>query len=111
MEGSVSAWTYSPDIDSPANKKFAAAMLAKHKIPATLQSWAGYDSIQIIAQAIRDAKSDDPVKVRDAMAKSKVVGLHGRPLTFDANNQAGRLVVLQQVKDKKVHVLDLYELK
>lgn len=111
MEGSVSAWTYSTDIETPANKKFAATMLAKHKIPATLQSWAGYDSIQVIAQAIRDAKSDDPVKVRDAMAKGKITGLHGRPLAFDANNQAGRLVVLQEVKGKKVRVLDLYELK
>lgn len=111
MEGSVSAWTYSPEIDSPANRKFAAAMLARHKIPATLQSWAGYDSVQVIAQAIRDARSDDPVRVRDAMAKVKITGLHGRPLVFDAHNQAGRLVVLQQVKDKKVRVLDLYELK
>jgi branched-chain amino acid transport system substrate-binding protein len=111
MEGSVSAWTYSPDIDTPANKKFAATMLAKHKIPATLQSWAGYDSIQLLAQAIRDAKSDDPVKVRDALSKVKINGLHGRPLAFDNNNQAGRLVVLQQVKDRKVRVLDLYELK
>lgn len=111
MEGSVSAWTYSTDIDSPANKKFAATMLAKHKVPATLQNWAGYDSVQIIAQAIRDAKSDDPVKVRDAMAKVKITGLHGKPLAFDSHNQAGRLVVIQQVKDRKVQVLDLYELK
>jgi ABC-type branched-subunit amino acid transport system substrate-binding protein len=83
----------------------------KYKIPATLQSWAGYDSIQAIAQAIRDAKSDDPVKIRDAMAKVKWTALHGKAMSFDASNQAGRLVVLQQVKDRKVGVLDLYELK
>lgn len=111
LEGSVSAWTYSPDIDNPANKKFAATIMNKYKIPATLQSWAGYDSVQAIAQSIRDAKSDDPVKLRDAMAKVKYTALHGKTMTFDANNQAGRLVVLQQVKDRKVGVLDLYELK
>ena len=111
MAGSVSAWTYSPDIDNPANKKFAAAMLSKHKLTATLQNWAGYDSIQAIAQAIRDANSDDPVKIRDAMAKEKFVALHGKTMTFDANNQAGRLVVLQQVKEKAVQLLDTYELK
>ena len=48
---------------------------------------------------------------RDALAKVKITGLHGRPLSFDSHNQAGRLVVLQQVKDRKVRVLDLYELK
>ena len=111
LEGSVSAWTYSPDIDNPANKKFAAYIMNKYKIPATLQSWAGYDSMQAIAQAIRDAKSDDPVKIRDALAKVKYTALHGKSMSFDANNQAGRLVVLQQVKDRKVSVLDLYELK
>lgn len=111
LEGSVSAWTYSPDIDNPANKKFTAYILNKYKIPATLQSWAGYDSMQAIAQAIRDAKSDDPVKIRDALAKVKYTALHGKTMSFDANNQAGRLVVLQQVKDRKVSVLDLYELK
>ena len=111
LEGSVSAWTYSPDIDNPANKKFAAYIMNKYKIPATLQSWAGYDSMQAIAQAIRDAKSDDPVKIRDALAKVKYTALLGKSMSFDANNQAGRLVVLQQVKDRKVSVLDLYELK
>jgi branched-chain amino acid transport system substrate-binding protein len=111
LDGSVSAWTYSPDIDNPANKKFAAYIMNKYKIPATLQSWGGYDCLQAIAQAIRDAKSDDPVKIRDALAKVKFTALHGKTMSFDANNQAGRLVVLQQVKDRKVSVLDLYELK
>jgi branched-chain amino acid transport system substrate-binding protein len=111
MEDSVSAWTYSPDIDNPANKKYAAYIFNKYKTQATLQSWAGYDSMQAIAQAIRDAKSDDPVKIRDAMAKVKFRTLHGKTVGFDANNQAGKIVVLQRVKDRKVTVLDLYELK
>lgn len=111
LSGSNSAWTYSPDINTPANRKFAAAMLARHKLPATLQNWAGYDSIQAIAAAIRDAKSDDPVKIRDALARTSFTALHGRKMTFDANNQAGRVVVILQVKDKKVGILDLHELK
>lgn len=111
LDGSISAWTYSPDIDNPANKKFAATMLSRHKMPATLQNWAGYDSIQAIAAAIRDANSDDPVKIRDAMAKTSFTALHGRKITFDANNQGGRVVVIQQVKDRKTRVLDIYELK
>lgn len=111
LNGSISAWTYAPEIDNPANKKFAATILARHKIPANLQAWAGYDSVRMIAAAIRDAQSDDPVKVRDAMAKASITGLHGGKLSFDANNQAGRLVVINQVKDRKVSVLDTYELK
>jgi branched-chain amino acid transport system substrate-binding protein len=111
LDGSVSAWTYSPDIDNAANKKFAAYIMGKYKIAATLQSWGGYDCMQALAQAIRDAKSDDPVKIRDALAKVKFTGLHGKPMSFDEHNQAGRVIVLLQVKDRKVRVLDLYELK
>jgi branched-chain amino acid transport system substrate-binding protein len=111
LEGSVSAWSYSPDIDTPANKKFAAYIQNKYKIAATLQSWGGYDCMRALAQAIRDAKSDDPVKIRDALAKVNFIGLHGKPMSFDAHNQAGKLVVLLQVKDHKVQVRDLYELK
>ena len=111
LSGSVSAWSYSPDLDNPANKKFAATILARHKSTATLQSWAGYDSMGAIAQAIRDAKSADPVKVRDAMAKLSFTALHGGTIRFDDHNQGGRLVVILQVKDKRTQVLDTHELK
>ena len=111
MEDSVSAWTYSPDIDNPANKKYAAYIFNKYKTQATLQSWAGYDSMQAIAQAIRDAKSDDPVKIRDALAKVRFNILHGKTVSFDANNQAGKIVVMLKVKNRNVTVLDLHEPK
>ncbi|HVL58976.1 MAG TPA: ABC transporter substrate-binding protein [Burkholderiaceae bacterium] len=111
MEGSVSAWTYSPAIDNPQNKKFADTINNRYKTQATLQSWAGYDSMRVLAQAIREAGSDEPTKIRDALAKVKFTTLHGKPTWFDANNEAGRIVVLQSVKDRKVVVLDLYELQ
>jgi branched-chain amino acid transport system substrate-binding protein len=111
MEGSISAWTYSPDIDNPVNKKFAATILDRHKTTATLQSWAGYDSTRVIGQAIRSANSDDADKIRDALAKASFTPLHGKTVTFDKNHQAGKVVVIQQVKGKKVNILDLYELK
>jgi branched-chain amino acid transport system substrate-binding protein len=111
MEGSVSAWTYSPDIDNPVNKKFAATILERHKTVATLQTWAGYDSTRVILQAIRSANTDDADKIRDALAKASFTPLHGKQVAFDKNNQAGRVVVIQQVKGKKVNILDLYELK
>jgi hypothetical protein len=37
--------------------------------------------------------------------------LHGKTVTFDANNQAGKVVVIQSARNKKVDILDLYELK
>lgn len=111
MEGTVTAWTYSPDIDNPTNKKFAADMVKKHNTVATLQSWAGYDSMRAYAEAIRLMNSADSEKIREGLTKVKFTMLHGKTVTFDANNQAGKVVVIQSARNKKVDILDLYELK
>jgi len=111
MEGTVTAWTYSPDIDNPTNKKFAAEMVKKHNTVATLQSWAGYDSMRAYAEAIRLMNGADSEKIREGLTKVKFTMLHGKTVTFDANNQAGKVVVIQSARNKKVDILDLYELK
>ena len=111
MEGTVTAWTYSPDIDNPTNKKFAAEMVRKHNTVATLQSWAGYDSMRAYIEAIRLMNSADSDKIREGLTKVKLTMLHGKTVSFDANNQAGKIVVIQSARNKKVDVLDLYELK
>ncbi len=111
MEGTVTAWTYSPDIDNPVNKKFATTIVLRHKTIATLQSWAGYDSTRALVAAIRLAKSAEPEKIRDALTKVKLTMLHGKTVGFDNYNQAGKVVVIQTAKNKRVEILDLFELK
>lgn len=111
MEGSVSAWPYSQLIDSPINKKFVAETEAKyHSIPY-LQTWAGYDSLRLIAQAIRQAKSADPAKIRDALQHATFVNAMGRTVKFDAHNQAGTTIVINTVKDRAVKVAKVLELR
>jgi len=111
MEGTVTAWTYSPDIDNPVNKKFAATILQRHKTVATLQSWAGYDSMRAFAEAIRVANSAEPEKIREGLTKVKLTMLHGKTVSFDEYNQAGKVVVIQSARNKKVDIVELYELK
>jgi branched-chain amino acid transport system substrate-binding protein len=111
MENSVSAWTYSPDVDTAINKQFSQKFALRHKTRATLQAWGGYDSLRILVQAIREAKSDDPVKVRDALQKVQFTGTLGKTVTFNKNNEGGKVVVIQAVKDRRVSVLDLWNIK
>jgi branched-chain amino acid transport system substrate-binding protein len=109
MENSISAWTYNHEIDSPENKSFVASIMAKHKTAPYLQTWASYDSMRIIGQAIKAAGSTDPVKVRDAIKNLKFTTVLGKTVTFDDHNQAGRYVVLQMVKNRKVIVADIVD--
>lgn len=107
MENSISAWTYSAAVETPQNKEFVAKIQAKHKSVPYLQTWSGYDSTRMVAQAIRDAKSAEPQAIRDALAKISYTSVLGKTMKFDRNNQAGKVVVLQTVKDRKVGIADL----
>lgn len=111
MENSVSGWTYNATIDAPSNKAFVEKIKARHKSEPYLQTWGGYDAIRVIAMAITAANSTDGPKVKDAIKNLKFTNVMGKQVWFDDHNSAGRFVVLQTVKDKKVAVADIVEVK
>lgn len=111
MDNSISAWVYNATIDDPQNKAFVAKIEAAHKSLPYLQTWAGYQSIRIIAKAIKDANSTEGPKVMEAMRKVKIGNLMGKTVGFDDHNSMGHYVVLQTVKDKKVAVADIVKVK
>jgi branched-chain amino acid transport system substrate-binding protein len=111
MENSISAWTYNAEIDAPENKAFVEKIEARHKSKPYLQTWGAYDSIRVIADAIKQANSTDGPKVKDAIKNLKFTNVMGKAVTFDDHNSAGHWVVLQTVKNKKVAVADIVEVK
>ncbi|HYM32744.1 MAG TPA: ABC transporter substrate-binding protein [Candidatus Cybelea sp.] len=111
MEGSIGAWFYSADIDTPQNKAFVAATQKRFNSIPYLQTWHGYDSVKILAQAIKEAGSAEPAKIQAALKKVSYLDVMGETMRFDDHNQAGKTVVIQQVKDRKITVVELLELK
>ena len=111
LEKSVSAWQYSAHIESPQNKIFAEKIMAKHKSEPYLQTWAGYDSIRVIAQAIKDAGSTEGQKIKDAIKAMSFTNVMGKTVKFDDNNSAGHYVALHTVLNKKVALADVVEVK
>ena len=111
MEGSISAWTYNHEIAAPENEAFVAKIKAKHNSTPYLQTWGSYDSMRVIAQAIKAAGSVDTMAVRDAIKRLKFTTVFGKEVSFDAHNQAGKFVILQMVSGKKVIVADIVEAK
>ncbi|MEQ8347205.1 MAG: ABC transporter substrate-binding protein [Sneathiellaceae bacterium] len=109
MENSVSAWTYSSEIDDPNNKAFSEAIMAEHGLSPVLQTWAGYDTMRMVAQAITEAGSADPAAIRDALQKIEFRTVMGPVVSFDDHNQAGRVVLILGVKDRKVTILDVVD--
>lgn len=105
MEGSITAWTYSYLVDTPANKAFAAEVEKRHKTTPVLQTWAGYDVMRLVLTAIKEAGSTDPTAIRDAIKKIEFTNVMGAPVKFDDHNQAGKVVLIEGVADKKVKLL------
>lgn len=111
MEKSISAWQYSPYAETPSNKAFAEKIKAKYKAEPYLQTWAGYDSIRVLAQAITDAGSTDGTKIKDAIKAMSFTTVMGKTVKFDEYNQAGHWVALHTVQNRKVTLADLVEVK
>jgi len=111
LEKSISAWQYSALVDSPTNKAFAEKIKAKYKAEPYLQTWAGYDAIRVLAQAIKAAGSTDGAKIKDAIKAMSFTNVMGKTVKFDDHNQAGHWVALHTVLNKKVTLADLVEVK
>jgi branched-chain amino acid transport system substrate-binding protein len=111
LEKSISAWQYSAHADSASNKAFAEKIKAKHNAEPYLQTWAGYDSIRVLAQAIKDAGSTDGTKIKDAIKAMTFTNVMGKTVRFDDYNQAGHWVALHTVVNRKVTLAGLVEVK
>jgi branched-chain amino acid transport system substrate-binding protein len=105
MDGSITAWTYSYLVDAPANKVFVAEVEKRHKTTPVLQTWAGYDAMRLLLKAIAEAGSTDPTAIRDAIKKIRFSNVMGAPVKFDDHNQAGKVVLIEGIADKKLSIL------
>lgn len=105
MDGSITAWTYSYLVDAPANKAFVAEVEKRHKTTPVLQTWAGYDAMRLLLKAIAEAGSTDPTAIRDAIKNIQFSNVMGAPVKFDDHNQAGKVVLIEGIADKKLTIL------
>ncbi|TCT01736.1 ABC transporter substrate-binding protein [Aquabacter spiritensis] len=97
-EGIYAAVPYAYTMKSPANQAFVDAYRARYKEAPGKYSAAGFNSLNIVMDAIARAGSTDPEKIREALTKTDYVGPNGR-FRFDAKGQAyGFSVVLVQLQ-------------
>jgi branched-chain amino acid transport system substrate-binding protein len=100
---------YSATLDNPHNKQFVTDFkTASAGQEPDQYAQAGYDSIYLLAEAIKRAGSTNPVEVRDALAKSDYVSVTGTPIRFDERNQATTKLYVAVIKDgRRVIVEDV----
>lgn len=105
-EGGYFTNHYSPTENRAAVQTFVKNYGAKYKddkgnpkMPDALAA-LGYDATNMMLKAIADTGVDDPIKVKDTLAKSKFEAVSGS-ITFDAFHTPIKPVTVIQVKDGK----------
>src|SRR3954451_13715814 len=100
-QNTVGILEWMPGLDDEANKTFIANYRKAFNELPTKFSAAGYNSMHILADAIRRAGSTEPEALRKALAETDYTGIMGR-YRFDAKGQAYDFnVFLTEWKDGK----------
>jgi len=112
-EGARMPQTFIQDPDTPKRKAFIDAYLAKFKpkndrIDSPVSAAQGYDSIFLLAAAIKQANSTDGPKVREALENLQtpvegVVMTYNKPFSHDNHDAiTAKEVVIGEVKSGRV---------
>ncbi len=88
IEGSMVYVGFSPEQPTPETAKFIEEFKAKNKnqLPGLFET-QGYDAVIILAEAMKRAKSNDPTKFRNEVAKTKEFKGVSGTITFLANQE------------------------
>lgn len=101
LDGDYISNHYSVDDPAPAIQKFVADYRERFKILPDALAALGYDSMKVLADAIRRAEGTDNVKLRDAIAQTKnFPGVTGS-ITLDSSRNAVKPAVVLKLKDLK----------
>ncbi len=112
MEGTYFSTHYAPDVASENSKKFVAdyqnrwkTVKGTPKLPDAMAA-LGYDSMMILADAMKRAGTTDGPKVRDTLAATKDFdGVTGKT-TINDKRDATKSAVILQVKGGTFHYVE-----
>lgn len=97
--GSYYSNHFARDNPTPHAKRFIEAYEAKFKEPTGGLPALGYDSVMVIAEAIKRANSTDPKAIRDALAQTKDFPAVTGKLTLDQNRNPIKPAVIMRVTE------------
>lgn len=111
IEGSYFSNHFSTEDKSPAVQQFVEKYKNKYnKLPDAFAA-LGYDSVNLLADAIKRAGSTDPEKLRDAIAGTKdFPGVTGK-ITINPERNANKSAVIITIKNGALHYFGTIEPK
>ncbi|CUH95791.1 putative secreted protein [Propionispora sp. 2/2-37] len=92
---------YSAEDKDPRVVKFVEAYKKEYNESPSALAALGYDTALMLADALKRANSEDPVKIRDALEATKDVQVVTGVLTLDAEHNPVKSAVVIEMKDGK----------
>ena len=101
LDGNYISNHYSKDDPSPAIQKFVADYKARYNVAPDALAALGYDSMKVLADAIKRAGTTENTKLRDAIAQTKdFPGVTGK-ITIDKDRNAVKPAVVLKLENSK----------
>ena len=100
LEGAVEAAAWLPAWDSPESKAFVEKFTTTYNEAPNNHAYVHWDTVNLLAAAVRQAGSIEREAVRDALSKIKYKSPVGE-VTFDDHNQARLPMILLQIENGK----------
>lgn len=100
-DGSYFTTHFSSEDTRPIVQEFVTKYQNEYGSVPTADGVLGYDATNMLLTAIEQVGSDDPVKVKDALATISFDGVTGN-ISFDAKHNPVKSAVVLQVKDGKI---------
>jgi len=107
LEGAVEAAAWLPSWDSKESKDFVAAFTKAYSEAPNNHAYVHWETVHLLAAAIKAAGSDDQKKVREALSKISYKSAVG-DVTFDDHNQARLPMILLQIEGGKPVIKGAY---
>ncbi|SHJ85036.1 ABC transporter substrate-binding protein [Propionispora hippei] len=92
---------YSVEDTSPASKAFVDAYKKEYNETPDAMAVLGYDAANVMMDAIKRANSEDPAKIRDALASTKDFAAVTGKITLNDKHDAVKGAVIIEFKDGK----------
>lgn len=100
---------YAADWPRPQTLTFVKAYQAKYGKSPDAMAVLGYDSMLVMAEAIKKAGKAEPKAIRDALAKIKDFPGASGDITIDANRNVSKSIVVLKIQDNKAVIEKTYE--
>ncbi|MGB3538458.1 MAG: ABC transporter substrate-binding protein [Mesorhizobium sp.] len=99
LEDASSVYPYAVELNTPENKAFVEKFEATYGELPNNQSFQGYESIRVLADALKRSKELTPAALRNALKETDMTSVTGGTIKFDDHNQAHNLALIMKVKD------------